>query len=505
MNSKHDSEDPEELLVGDDEEEEEEEEASEQQEDGVDAREVEEGDEEDDDEEEEEDDGDDEGEEQEDDDVSEWDRMSAQRVVAVLKESVQRKGWLDFSWEGSSMMLSLATYTEEDMEVLEEEIFRSRTVGSEAGWDRLVKCIVVDIEEHSLGLASKITDVLDCFNLTSLEWFSIYERSSFLNVFDDELEWIRHVVDHYVEWMTATTSIPFPERVSHIFLDCLGDDPEVWNPFVARFSGITEIWLVLRERARLLPNASRHAEALAESTRALPQLESLGVEVHAAGLSNIFLSFLRELVPMPTLAEFGFEVHAEPRESGSYLSAMELNYVYKFVAFSTSLKDVTLDVDEDFTALFDLLVKYNVTLQRIQFCKHVQDSDTKAKIEWLVTLNRYNRRCLLGTAPPPLEEMDALSVVAPVASLPEGIVSGFPSEGNKQVAVTVGRGPHGVGMIAPIPAGAWPLVLGPISADNRADVMYHFLGKMPKSLWLQRSPPACSLKRPFSPSDQGPH
>jgi hypothetical protein len=333
-----------------------------------------------------------------------------------------------------------------------------------------------------LELAHKITEVLDCLNLTSLERFVIEERQSFLDE-PDEQPWKPDVVDHYIEWMTTTDSIKFPERVSSIILDCFGNDPEVWPPFVARFSSIQEVWLGLREGAWRNPNASRHAEALALSTRQLPQLRNFGIFVRATGLSSIVSCFMRELVPLPTLAEFYVSVGKS--DNGSHLSELALDDVYKYIASSTSLKDVTLHVDEDFTVLYDLLAKNNVTLQRIKFRKQVRDADTKARIEWLLTLNRYNRRCLLP--PHAVEEMVRI-----------------PTEGKG--AVPWGGQVVGPAM-APFPAGAWPLVLGPISTDNRADVMYHFLGKMPKSLLLLRSPPppGRGLKRAAPPSDRDPN
>jgi hypothetical protein len=175
---------------------------------------------------------------------------------------------------------------------------------------------------------------------------------------------------------------------------------------------------------------------------------------------------------------------------GSYGSELALDDVYKFLAFSPSLNVASLYIDEDFAVLYDLLAKNNVTLQYITFCENVQDSVTKAKIEWLLTLTRYHRQCLLGMATHPAEDVAALSVVA--EGVP-GVDQGLP-------------GP--VGLRSPIPLGAWPSVLGRISTDNRADVMYHFLGKMPKQFLLQLlplRPPGRGLKRAAPSLDHGTH
>jgi hypothetical protein len=495
MHAEYDSDDPEELVLAGEEAREADREPNEE---GVDSHEEDDDDDEEEDNEYDEDgniDDDDDEEEAEEEDVGdddedddEWEPMSVQEIVAELEESARSDQDLTISWEGSNMVGSMVHFTEEEMDELLEAI--SRSVGSgDNSWDRLIKCIAVDVNDphHDWNLARRITTMLDRLSLTSLEWFAIEERPSFLEV-PDEQPWKPHVVDHYLEWMTTTASIPQPERLSHLFLESLGAHPEVWSPFVAQFSSVQELYLTLREEGegwRDNPHAARHARALASSLRARSRLRSLTLRVLATGLSDILSRLLRGLVSVPTLTKFNFSVHVDGAgrpESGPYGSEVAIVDVYKLVALTPSLTDVTIHVDESFAVLHGLLEKHNVTLERITFCEHVQDSDTKAKIEWLLTLNRYNRRCLLGTAPDPVEEIAAPSV---------------PGGGHAPP-------PRPAGLRSPMPAAAWPRVLGRISSDHRADVMYHFLGKMPKPLLLGLSPVGRGLKGASPASDVAP-
>jgi hypothetical protein len=493
MNAEYDSDYPEGLLLAGEEAREAEREPHEE---GVDSHEVDDDDEEEDEDNEyDEDDNIDDDDEEEaeeedvgdDEDEAEWDPMSVQDIVAELEESARSDHDLTIAWEGSNMVGSMVNFTEEEMDELLEAISRS-VVSGDNSWDRLIKCIVVDVNDpyHDLDLARRITSILDRLTLTSLEWFAIEERPSFLEV-PDEQPWKPHVVDHYLEWMTTTASIPRPERLSHLFLESLGANPEVWSPFVARFSSVQELYLTLREGEgwRDNPHAARHAHALASSLRTRSRLRTLTLRVLATGFADILSRLLRALVSVPTLTKFDFSAHVDGAgrpESGPYGPEVAIVDVYQLVALTPSLKDVKLHVDENFAVLHGLLEKHNVTLERIAFCEHVQDSDTKAKIEWLLTLNRYNRRCLLGTAPDPVEEMEAPSV-----------------PGGGQVPH-----PRPAAFQLPIPAAAWPLVLGRISSDHRADVMFHFLGKMPKPLLLGLSPAGRGLKGASPASDVAP-
>jgi hypothetical protein len=126
-------------------------------------------------------------------------------------------------------------------------------------------------------------------------------------------------------------------------------------------------------------------------------------------------------------------------------------------------------MDPSAFALLSGMLKTNVTLERITFHDNVEDSEAKDAIDWLLTLNRYKRRCLVQDS---------------------NLVDQSPHPSNKTPRPTSVHDPDS------LPRGAYSSVLERIATDRREAVMYHFLRRLPKALFASSGR---GLKRP-SPS-----
>jgi hypothetical protein len=87
--------------------------------------------------------------------------------------------------------------------------------------------------------------------------------------------------------MTTAPCITRPEKLSTVHLESLGQDPKVWEAFVARFLSTREVEFAFAEHAGRCPHGAPHATSLAAGMGRLPLLRTLGIEVQGAGLSSI--------------------------------------------------------------------------------------------------------------------------------------------------------------------------------------------------------------------------
>jgi hypothetical protein len=138
--------------------------------------------------------------------------------------------------------------------------------------------------------------------------------------------------------------------------------------------------------------------------------------------------------------------------------------IARALANNRALKVLSLngldEIDPISFALLCGMLQTNVTLERIKFHDSIEHSEAKDKIEWLLTLNRYKRRCF------------------PVV-VPDGV--GYPlPEGDPD--------PRPACDPEALPGGVWSSVLERIATDHRADVMSHFLRRLPNSLFMSSLP-----------------
>jgi hypothetical protein len=87
--------------------------------------------------------------------------------------------------------------------------------------------------------------------------------------------------------MTTAPCITRPEKLSTAHLESLGQDPKVWEAFVARFLSTREVEFAFAENVGRCPHGAPHATSLAAGMGRLPLLRTLGIEVQGAGLSSI--------------------------------------------------------------------------------------------------------------------------------------------------------------------------------------------------------------------------
>jgi hypothetical protein len=352
-----DSEEPHENVDEDedeDEEGEEDEEEQEQEEDNID-------DDDDDDEDDEEDDDDNNN------DIDEEDPMLlVNHIVIAMEDFAHGDGSLLFQPFGDWNVIGwIARLTDQGMALLVDQL---RVMSaSEQSWDHLVERITVDVEHptHDMKVARRITQMLDCLDLSSLGEFALVDEPSHAE--DAALhQWKPLVVDHFVKWMTASTSVTRPERLSSFRLECLGYDPNVWDAFVARFSSIQQVRVSIGEGAAMYPNSAVYATALALSMRRLPHLRELCIVVHVAGASSLLLSCLCQ--GLGSLAQVErFDVFVRMREtemcdSCAMDSELALQEIGNALAFASSLKHVTISFNDaakkripDVGVLFDQL------------------------------------------------------------------------------------------------------------------------------------------------------
>jgi hypothetical protein len=310
--------------------------------------------------EDEEDNGDEDEEEQEEDNIDEDDddinnmdeedpMLLVNRIVIAMEDFAHGDGALLFQPFGDWNVIGwIARLTDQGMALLVDQL--QVMSASEQGWDHLVRRIAVDVEHplHDMSIARRITRMLDCLDLSSLGEFALVEAS---RGEDAALHpWKPLVVDHYVKWMTTTTSITRPDRLSTFRLECLGYDPSVWDAFVARFASIQEVWVSIGEGAAMYPNSAVYATALVLSMRHLPQLCKLRVVVHVAGASSSLLSCLCQglgsLAQVERFDVFVFMRETELCDACAKDSELALQEIGNALAFASSLKHVTISFND---------------------------------------------------------------------------------------------------------------------------------------------------------------
>jgi hypothetical protein len=283
-------------------------------------------------------------------------------IQHVLGEGARSSEWIwiaRYDEEEFDLMDLVGELTDHGMDILLKAVKRV------SSWDRQVKQLVFDLSDpfHDLKFALRITKILDCLNLASLEqfdilWFEDMDDGTALQL------WKPLVLDHYVNWIATAPCITRPERLSKFCLGGLGHDPKVWDAFVARFSSLREVNLELDGRAGQCPNGTLCATALASSMGRLPLLCALKIEYCAPGLSSILTCLARGFVLLRNLQTFSF--HTQDGRGfdneGVHDSDVVLEEMCRGLALCPSLKDVRVMFDEgaskkikDFGALFDHL------------------------------------------------------------------------------------------------------------------------------------------------------
>jgi hypothetical protein len=327
-------------------------------------------------------------EEDDDDDDDDDDESIVEGILFAMNESARSDGSLLIE---SDLMDGIARLNDQGMDILVERL--EETSASEASWDHLITRIAVDVEHpnHDMNVARRITRILDCLTLASLAEFGLEEE--WYDEDDALHQWKPLVVDHFVKWMTTTTSITRPERLSSFRLGSLGYDPTVWDNFTARYASMIKIWLSLGEGTALYPNSASHATAFALSMRRLPQLRELRIAVHVAGASSSLLSCLCQgLLSLRQVDEFAVLVFMKETtlcSSCTKDSELVLREIGNVLAFASSLTNVTFGFNEaarermhDVGVIFDQIRSSGsiskLTLCRVKLCGPKQTHFHKA-------------------------------------------------------------------------------------------------------------------------------
>jgi hypothetical protein len=282
--------------------------------------------------------------EEEDSDEDNEDLTIVSNLLALLEGSAREDAELSFQQNGELDIIAfIGQLTDQGMAMLVDLL--GDTSVSEESWDHLVKAIIVDVGDssHDMKVAIRITCILDCLGLSSLERFLIVEESHDLG--EGSLHpWKPFVVDHYITWMATATSITHPERLFTLHLGSLGYDPKVWDPFVSRFSSFAEVYLYLLKGAGRYPNCTLHATALALSLRRLSNLRLLQVQVLAAGVLGIVSSLFRGIASLPKLENFSCKIPVGTKRCDSCAKDFELvlQEIGSVLAHSPSLKQASI-------------------------------------------------------------------------------------------------------------------------------------------------------------------
>jgi hypothetical protein len=299
-------------------------------------------------------------------------------IAETLEDNARNHGalWIDGDDDDLNLVGLMSELTDQGMETLMEALKESS--GSRARWGRFVTTIFVDVAApaHNTEVALRITKILDCLNLSSLEDFSLEESN-----YEGPLHaWKPLVVDQYVTWMATTTSITRPDRLSSFHLAGLGCDPKVWDGFVARFSSIEEMRMTLEGGAGQYPSCALHAAALAVSMQRLPQLRKVFLRVRGTRLSSILSSLGRGLASLRKLEEVALHYLVNDIQD----SDLSLDAICQGLAFSSSLKEVFvwLSSGANTQILFDRLrlsgsIK-KVTLRQVDIIERKQAPCPKA-------------------------------------------------------------------------------------------------------------------------------
>jgi hypothetical protein len=253
-----------------------------------------------DDSEDDEDNGDDDGDDSDDSDEDGEEGREldiVDRIIAFLEDDARLSKCIRFfpdlevEWD---VLDWIGELTDQGMDSLLNALKEDMS-GSESGWDHSVTHLAVLLSHpsHDMEFALRVSKILDCLTLASLEEVCIH-------FFDEDVDYCTPlvplrplVVDHYVKWMTTAPCIPRPEKLSTVRFECLGQDPKVWEAFVARFSSIREVELAFAQHAGRCPHGALHATSLAAGMGRLPLLRTLGIEVEGAGLSSILYRLSR--------------------------------------------------------------------------------------------------------------------------------------------------------------------------------------------------------------------
>jgi hypothetical protein len=289
---------------------------------------------------------DDDNEEEED---SNGDLDVVDRILEFLEEGARshKRIWISSDEEEEwDLMDMLGELTDRGMDSLLEAL--NEMSGTEAGWDRLVEHLSVNLSEasHDVKFARRVSKILDCLNLASLEEFDI--NCFEMDDYGSTLRLSKSLgVDHYVQWMASAPCITRPNRLSTIHLGGLGHDPKVWDAFVERFPSIRKVELCFLEQAGPYRNGTLHAAGLAASLGRLPLLRTLDVEVGATGLSSILSGLCRRVGLLRNLEEVSLFFHGITTDLDNDEYDMVLDEICRELAWCTSLKDVYVMFEQD--------------------------------------------------------------------------------------------------------------------------------------------------------------